>query len=208
MKRFPLHTLLLVLLLPALTLQGAGFRAGTGRKAITPKEPVWLNGYAAREKPSEGASHDLWAKALVLEESPSSRYIIVTVDVLGLSKEIADQAAERIMKQYAVDRSRILLNSSHTHAAPVIWPCLSGMFELTVAEQQALSRYGHGLTDALVGSVKVGTKMVAVAAGKKAADAKTFDTLCIDANADGKWTDDECTAIEVAARPGRGRRSP
>ena len=47
-----------------LTQTEAGWKAGTGRVAITPKEPMWMAGYAARTKPSEGAVHDLWAKAL------------------------------------------------------------------------------------------------------------------------------------------------
>src|SRR5262245_35829073 len=44
-----------------------GWRAGTARVAITPKQPTWMAGYGSRNKPSEGAVHDLWAKALVLE---------------------------------------------------------------------------------------------------------------------------------------------
>jgi thiol-disulfide isomerase/thioredoxin len=60
-----------------------------------------------------------------------------------------------------------------------------------------------GLADAMAGAAKLGGKSVAVVIGKKAADAKSFDTLCIDANADGKWGDDEHHAIEVTAMQGR-----
>lgn len=35
-----------------------------------------MTGYAGRNKPAEGKIHDLWAKALVLEESPGQRLII------------------------------------------------------------------------------------------------------------------------------------
>ena len=34
---------------------------------ITPEKPMWMAGYAARNKPSEGKAQDLFAKALVLE---------------------------------------------------------------------------------------------------------------------------------------------
>ena len=41
---------------------------GTAKVAITPKEPMWMSGYASRTKPSEGAVHDLWAKALAIKD--------------------------------------------------------------------------------------------------------------------------------------------
>ena len=34
----------------------AGWKAGAARGAITPKEPMWMAGYAARNHPSEGAA--------------------------------------------------------------------------------------------------------------------------------------------------------
>ena len=56
----------LAFLLVTLSSWGSDFRVGIARKSITPQFPIWLNGYAAREKPSEGKSHDLWVKALVI----------------------------------------------------------------------------------------------------------------------------------------------
>ena len=49
----------------------AAWKAGTAR-VITPKTPMWMSGYAARTKPSQGVVHDLWAKALAIED-PSGR---------------------------------------------------------------------------------------------------------------------------------------
>src|SRR5262245_12564108 len=45
-----------------------GWQAGAARAAITPKQPMWMSGYASRTRPSEGAVHDLWAKALALKD--------------------------------------------------------------------------------------------------------------------------------------------
>lgn len=137
-------------LLVTLPSRGSDFRVGIARKSITPQFPIWLNGYAAREKPSEGKSHDLWVKALVIEENPGSKVIIVTVDVLGLSREITGQVSGQVIRKYGINRSQLFLNSSHTHAAPVIWPCLSGMFDFSPAELQAVVRYNHQLTDDMV----------------------------------------------------------
>src|SRR6478672_7693752 len=41
-----------------------GWQAGTARAAITPRDSMWMAGYGSRNRPSEGAVHDLWAKAL------------------------------------------------------------------------------------------------------------------------------------------------
>ena len=45
----------------------AEWKAGAASVAITPEGPMWMAGYAARDKPSEGKVHDLFAKALAVE---------------------------------------------------------------------------------------------------------------------------------------------
>ena len=54
--------------------------AGTGRIKITPTLPIWLSGYAGREKPATEVLQDLWAKALVLEDGRKNRVVIVTTE--------------------------------------------------------------------------------------------------------------------------------
>src|SRR4051812_29107939 len=66
-----------------------GWKAGTARVAITPKEPMWMAGYGSRNKPSEGAVHDLWAKALVLEDPSGRKAALVTLDVCGISRPLS-----------------------------------------------------------------------------------------------------------------------
>jgi hypothetical protein len=135
----------IILLLLALPLQASDFRVGIGRKAITPQFPIWLNGYAARTKASEGASHDLWAKALAIEDNQANRVVIVSVEVLGLSREITGEVAGWAREKYGIQRFQLLLNSSHTHAAPVIWPILSGMFNFNGAELESVVRFTQQL---------------------------------------------------------------
>ncbi|MCA9072406.1 MAG: hypothetical protein KDA84_25955, partial [Planctomycetaceae bacterium] len=38
--------------------ESAEWKAAAGSVAITPKQPMWMAGYAARDKPSEGAAQD------------------------------------------------------------------------------------------------------------------------------------------------------
>lgn len=42
------------------------WRAGAAAVKITPERPMWLSGYADRNKPATGTLSDLHAKALVI----------------------------------------------------------------------------------------------------------------------------------------------
>lgn len=146
-------TTLLVFLLISSTLFGAEFKVGIGRKVITPQTPMWLSGYASRIKPATEVLHDLWAKAIVFEENPESRVIIVTTDLLGLSHGVSEAVAQRIIKKYGIARSQLLLNSSHTHSGPVVWPALSVIFNLSSEDQAIVARYSQKLTDSIISAV-------------------------------------------------------
>ena len=133
------------------SLHGGEFKAGVGRTVITPRSPIWMAGFASRTHASEGVIHDLWAKALALEDSDGGRVVIVTTDLIGMPHEITDDVAARLMKKYALDRSQILFNSSHTHCGPVVWPMLQGMFILGQEDQQqALVDYSRQLPESTV----------------------------------------------------------
>jgi hypothetical protein len=58
--------------------------------------------------------------------------------------------AARVISRYGIDRSQLLLNSSHTHSGPVIWPALSIIFDLSPADQKAASLYTRKLADNIV----------------------------------------------------------
>ena len=132
---------------------GADYRAGIGRMDITPDGPIWLSGYASRNKPSDGVMHPLWAKALAIEDGKRSRAVIVTTDVLGIPRHVADAVGARVEKQYGLERSRLLLNSSHTHTGPVLGSNLRVMYDFDETNRRAVEDYTMKLTDALVNVV-------------------------------------------------------
>ena len=129
---------------------GADFKAGVGRIKITPEEPIWLSGYASRTKPSEGVIHDIWAKALAMEDPKGGRVIIVTTDLIGLPRPVSDVVAARLQKEHGLERARLVLNSSHTHTGPVVRANLATMYNLSPDQQRAVDEYTRDLTDALV----------------------------------------------------------
>jgi len=124
--------------------------AGTGRVKITPSLPMWLSGYAGREKPATEVLQDLWAKALVLEDGAKHRVVIVTTDLLGLSHQVSADVAYQVDSLYGIKREQLLLNSSHTHSGPMVWPCVDMIFDFTLDEQRTVSLYSQQLTANLV----------------------------------------------------------
>ncbi len=110
-----------LLIFPALSVSAQkGWKAGVARTAITPKEHMWMAGFAARNKPSEGTLHELWLKALALEDQNGYRSILITGDVIGFFKNISDEIRDEIGKKHGLNRAQIILNSSHTHSGPVL----------------------------------------------------------------------------------------
>jgi hypothetical protein len=141
---------LIALLLAAFTQINAGITAGVARKVITPETPIWLSGYASRTKPATEILHDLWAKALVIGENDKIQVIIVTTDIIGYSHELSEDIAKRITAKYGINRSQLLLNASHTHSGPVIWPSLGIMYDLSKDDLKALVSYNSRLAGYIV----------------------------------------------------------
>ena len=125
------------------------WRAGVARLDITPSEPIWMSGYAARTKPSDGVLHPLWAKAIAIEDGRGGRAVIVTTDLIGLPRAITDAVSARAAKDYGLDRAQILFNSSHTHTGPIVRHSLVNIANIPASELPAIERYGDRLTENL-----------------------------------------------------------
>ncbi|WP_165228487.1 neutral/alkaline non-lysosomal ceramidase N-terminal domain-containing protein [Aquisphaera insulae] len=120
---------------------GDGWKLGVGRVAITPKEPIWLSGYAARNHPSDGVDQDIWVKALALEDPLGKRAVLVTMDVCGISRDLSARIREAIGRKHGLERDRIVLACSHTHSAPVLGRNLLTMYTLDDAQKQKVGDY-------------------------------------------------------------------
>ena len=96
----------------------AGWKAGAAAIDITPDGPVWMAGYGSRNKPSEGVAQRIYAKALAIDDNANGRTVIVTLDLIGVPRELRDGVERRVHKQYGLPPESILLNASHTHSGP------------------------------------------------------------------------------------------
>jgi neutral ceramidase len=168
-----ISSILFLLIVMNFTAVFASIEVGIARKSITPKDPIWLTGYAVRETPATGVAHDLWAKAMVIADGSKIQAIIVTTDVLGLSREISTDVANEIIRIYGITRSQLLLNSSHTHSGPMIWPALSGIANYEPKDQQVVSNYSQQLTKDLItviGMAKENLEPATLSSGNAIAD--------------------------------------
>lgn len=141
----------LVLLATAL-LSGAdaSWKAGVARVVITPREPIWLGGYAARTRPSEGVLMDIWAKALALQDSSGATSLLVSAEILGFTREMSDEIARRVRERHGVPRERLILSATHTHSAPIAGDLLIPAYPLDAAQKETIRRYTAWLLDQIV----------------------------------------------------------
>ncbi|MBC7757973.1 MAG: neutral/alkaline non-lysosomal ceramidase N-terminal domain-containing protein [Phormidesmis sp. FL-bin-119] len=136
----------------------AHWKAGVSRVVITPKQPMPMAGFASRAHSSEGMLHDLWAKALVLEDTKGKRAVMVSSDLLGFPKSISDNIRNKLKSRFGLNRDQILLNSSHTHSGPVLEGSLSDIYIHNKEQLETITQYSRLLEDQIVDMVGEGIR--------------------------------------------------
>lgn len=134
------------LLLWATLVQAGPRQAGVATTIITPPQPMWMAGYASRTKPAEGTLHELHAKALCLEDETGTAVILLTSDLIGLPKSMADKVAVAVSEQTGLPRERFMLTASHTHCGPVLRDNLMDMYDMSPGERDKVMSYAPWLT--------------------------------------------------------------
>jgi len=127
------------------------WKAGIATVVITPEQPMWMAGYASRTKPSEGKIHDLYAKALALEDGQGTRLVIVAVDLIGFPREFRDRMEKEVGARYKLPPEGLLLNASHTHSGPELraWRATQ-MWDLPPEQIELSKQYSETLRGKLV----------------------------------------------------------
>jgi len=116
-------TRLLLPIVVALTIfntapaQEPTWKAGVAKAIITPQKAVWLAGYGSKRVP-DGKLHDLWMKALALEDLKGNRVVLVTSDFQGVPKEMSDRVFEQLRKKLKLERHQVMITFSHNHCGP------------------------------------------------------------------------------------------
>ena len=156
MNPFPFRC---VLIWTALVLIGSQMRAeptwkaGTAKAIITPTQPLWLAGYAGRNKPADGKVTELWIKVLALEDADGHRAVILTSDLLGVPQSIYRNVSAAVKEKFSLAPEQIILSASHTHCGPVLRGALYDIYPLNDKQRGEIETYSARLEAQIVDTV-------------------------------------------------------
>ena len=114
----------------------AVWRAGIARAVITPEKAVWLAGYGTKRVP-DGKLHDLWMKALALEDDGGRRVVLIASDFQGVPKVMSDRVFAELERRFKLTRAQVMFTFSHNHCGPRLGDDLVDYYPIE-AEQVAL----------------------------------------------------------------------
>jgi len=134
------------------------YKAGTATEKITPTEPLWLAGYAARTEPAKGTISDLYASALALDDGTGGMLIIASVDLIALTRPLVDQIQAAALKQLGLPRERLILAASHTHFGPEVRIDKVPFFNIPEEYAKKIPAVAQQIIDALIRVIIASTK--------------------------------------------------
>jgi neutral ceramidase len=104
---------------------------GHGRECITPPEHVYMMGYGARNEPSLGIHDDLFANAVAFSDG-EHRVVVLALDVCEMDINSIQVLKGVIGEVNELTPGEIIINTSHTHAGPMICTGMYSRFEAHV----------------------------------------------------------------------------
>jgi len=143
------------------------WKAGIAKTVITPEKSVWLAGYGSK-RPPDGKLHDLWMKALALEDAAGKRVVLITSDFQGVPKGMSDQVFEQLLKQFKLERQQVMLTFSHNHCGPRLGDDLVDYYPIEAEQVELVKEYtalmvtkcvamvGEALSQLAPASLKIG----------------------------------------------------
>ncbi|MBM3471451.1 MAG: hypothetical protein FJX73_11775 [Armatimonadetes bacterium] len=99
-------------------------RLGCATTIITPPPGTPLAGFGARREGARGVHDDLYARALVLEDT-GQRVALVVCDLCDLDAGFVREARRRIQERTGIPAASAMLAAMHTHAAPATFALYS-----------------------------------------------------------------------------------
>lgn len=98
-------------------------RAGFAKIPITPPLGVELAGYGVYLQRQAVEVHDaLFARALALEDDTGERVLLLSLDLIGLGRELSQAVARQAAEAAGLDVDHVLVSCTHTHSGPAACP--------------------------------------------------------------------------------------
>lgn len=127
----------------------AEWKVGVAKAIITPGKGVWLAGYGTKRAPI-GKLHDLWMKALALDDGDGHRVVLITSDFQGVPKGMSDPAFEKMQKQFGLQRHQILFTFSHNHCGPRLGDDLVDYYPIEAEQVELVKEYTDQMVTCVV----------------------------------------------------------
>jgi hypothetical protein len=146
----------------------AAWKAGVARAVITPEKAVWLAGYGTKRVP-DGKLHDLWMKALALEDSQGRRAVLITSDFQGVPKGMSDPVFEQLEQKFGLERDQVMFTFSHNHCGPRLGDDLVDYYPIEDEQVDLVNEYTTLMierTVALVGEALMNLAPASLAMGQ------------------------------------------
>ncbi|MEW6157912.1 MAG: neutral/alkaline non-lysosomal ceramidase N-terminal domain-containing protein, partial [Verrucomicrobiota bacterium] len=134
--------------------KGVALEAGLARRDITPHPPIWLAGYAARNRAADQVDHRLMANALALKDATGSKFVFVGLDNCEVSHQFGGTVVREAEAKHGLPRGAIMIVSSHTHSAPVLENTLEIMAPASEVERERIRQYSQFLRTQLLDVVR------------------------------------------------------
>lgn len=132
--------------------QEATWKAGLAKAVITPEKAVWLAGYGTK-RPPDGKLHDLWMKALALEDPMGRRVVLVTSDFQGVPKEMSDRVFVQLQKKLKLEREQVMLTFSHNHCGPRLGNDLVDYYPVEAEQVKLVEEYTALMEERMVAMI-------------------------------------------------------
>lgn len=86
------------------------------KQSMTPPQPVFMAGFGARTRKSEGLLDELYVKAVLLSEG-GKELLLVVFDALGADRGFVLGVKKALGERFGLEEADILLHFTHTHAS-------------------------------------------------------------------------------------------
>lgn len=101
---------------PGVAAEPGPLRVGIARADITPEGPVWMRGFAARKKASEGVFRKIQAQCVVFDNG-QTRVALMALDLCALSYHQLVKLREAA-EACGIPQQHLMINCSHSHYGP------------------------------------------------------------------------------------------
>jgi len=126
-----------------------GWKAGVAKAVITPETGVWLAGYGSK-RPPDGKLHDLWMKALALEDAGGRRAVLITSDFQGVPRSMSDRVFALLGERHQLQRSQVMFTFSHNHCGPRLGDDLIDYYPVEAEQEALVAEYTDRMVDRTV----------------------------------------------------------